>query len=286
MERRDDMTYMIEHFKNIEYLYGDDAYVQIPNGIFRNLSTNIKNKNGSTNVQQSSFAYAYLVCVAFLYKYAHFVDVDNGTYLQNTDIKQVLGYSKLTKSIDGIIKKNGILEEIGLIQSTKDYPVSVNYINDDIGNVRVRDFVTINMVDESFPNYEEIKSIVKNRNYEIREPRFLFEYDGDIGTLYDYSNTHRITIKEFMEIIYSDNYDNIDFMLYGYFKSRCYNYKDNTRSIPLLRIISEIGIGKDAFYKHLEIIKEYELVEVEHKPWVMGDGEAESNEYRFLGVTF
>lgn len=280
------MTYMIEHFKNIKYLYGDDAYVQMPNDIFNKLSHNIKNKNGSTNIQQSSFAYSYLVCVALLYKYTHFVDIDNGTYLQNTDIKQVLGYSKTTKSIDTIIKKNGILEEIGLVQSTKDYPVSANYISDEIEGIKIRDFITIGMVDESFSGYAEMKSIVKNRNYEIREPIFLFEYDDDIGTLYDYSNTHRITIKEFMEFIYNDKYNNIDFMLYGYFKSRCYNYKDNTRSIPLLRIISEVGIGKDAFYKHLETIKKHKLIEVEHKPWVMGDGEAEANEYRFIGVTF
>lgn len=276
--------YMIEHFRNIAYLYGDDAYVQIPNGIFRDLSTNIKNRNGSTNVNQTSFAYAYLVCIALLYKYAHFVDVDNETYLQNSDIKQVLGYSKSTKSIDKIIKKGGVLEKIGLIRATRNYPISANYDNDEIGNIKIRDFTTIDMVDENFPNYNLIKSIVKNRNYEIREPMFLFEYNGDIGTLYDYSNTHRITIKEFINIIYGESYDNIDFMLYAYFKSKCHNLKNDTKSIPLLSIISEIGIGRDAFYSHLKVIKERKLIDVEHKEWVMGSGDVEANEYKFIGM--
>src|SRR5205085_6833882 len=105
---------MYEHFKNIEFLYGEDVSIQIPNGIFKKLSSNIKNRNGSTNIQQTSFAYAYIVMNAFLYKYAHFVDVDNGTYIQNADIKGLLGYNKVTKTIDYIIKKGGVLDMIGL----------------------------------------------------------------------------------------------------------------------------------------------------------------------------
>lgn len=278
------MSHMIEHFRNIEYMYGDDSYVQIPNSIFKVLSSSIKNKNGSTNVHQASFAYAYLVCVAFLYKYAHFVDVDNGTYIQNTDIKQVLGYSKTTKSIDAVIKRGGILENMNLIKSTKSYPVSANYTDEEINGLSVRDFTTIEEMDKESSDYKEIRSIVKNRNYEIREPIFLFEYDGDIGTLYDYSNTHRITIKEFITLIYSDKLDNIDFMMYAYFKSKCYKLKNDTKSIPLLSIISEIGMSRDSFYNHLKVLKDCGLVKVKHKDWVMGRGESEANEYRFMGL--
>lgn len=275
---------MIEHFKNIEHLYGDDAYVQIPNGIFRDLSSTIKNKSGSTNIQQTSFAYAYLVCIAILYKYAHFIDIDNGTYIQNADIKQILGYSKSTKSIDYIIKRDGVLESLGLVETTREYPISVGYIDDKINGVKVRDFTTINMIDSSSTEYYVIKSIVKNRNYEIREPKFLFEYNGEIGTLYDYSNTHRITIKEFINIVYSDDIDNIGFILYAYIKSKCFNLENNTKKIPLLKIVNEVGIGRDAFYNHLNKIKDLKLVDVSHKGWVMDSDKAEVNEYRFLGM--
>lgn len=278
------MTYMIEHFENIQYLYGNDAYVQIPNDIFRDLSKNIKNKNGNTNIQQSSFAYAYIVCVSFLYKYAQFVDVNNGTYLQNTDIKQILGYSKSTKSIDHIIKRDGLLEKIGLLKTVKDYPVSVVYSEDEYNNVKIREFITLSMIDKNLPIYKTIKNIVKNRNYEVKEPSFMFEYNGDVGSLYNYSNTHKVTIKEFIKLIYDSQLDNIDLMLYFFFKSRCYNLnKGNTKSIPLLRIINDIGIGKDAFYSHLKVIKDRKLLSVNHKEWA-NDGEGESNEYCFIGV--
>lgn len=276
---------MINHFEGIKELYGENAYVQIPNEIFRDLSSSIKNKGGSTNIQQSSFAYAYLVCLAFLYKYAYFVDINNDTYLQNKDIKIVLGYSPNTKSIDYIIKRNGLLECIGLTKTTNDYPVFASYIDDEYNGLKIREITTISMIDESHSFFSKIKSIVKNRNYKISEPRFLFEYKDDAGTLYDYSNTHRITIKEFIEIIYNSELDNIDFMLYAFFKSKCFNLNNNMKSIPLLSIVSEIGISKDAFYSHLNIMKDRKLLNVNHKEWVMGDeGSGESNDYQFLGV--
>ncbi|QOV08222.1 replication initiator [Bacillus phage Kirov] len=280
--------YMYEHFKNIEQLYGD-AYVQIPNGVFQQLSESIKNRK-QTNIQQSSFAYAYIIAVSFLYKYAHFVDIDNGTYIQNSDIKQILGYDKTTKTIDKVIKKNGILDSIGLLRTTKEYPIEVEYTEETLNDMLMREFKTFNMLDADDINYSIIKSIVKNRNYEVKEPLFFFEYDGDTGTLYNYNNTHRITLKEFLSFVYDQNLDNIDFMLYCFFKYKCHGYDNNVRAIALYKITLEMGISRDTFYKRLQTLKDRGYVNVHHKGWVMpteatGTSESmEANEYQFRGV--
>lgn len=277
---------MYNHFENIEKLYGR-AYVQIPNGLFFDLSNNIKT-NGKINIKQISFAYSYLVAVAFLYKYAHFVDIDNGTYIQNSDIKQLLGYGKTTKTVDRIIKKNGILEEIGLVKTTSDYPVEVEYTNEKINNINIRDFITISKLGADNINYIMVKEIVKNNNYEIKEPSFLFEYKEDIGSLYNYENTHKITLKEFLFFIGDDNLDNIDFLMYSFFKCKCYGLKDNAKSIALDKIVIEMGIGRDAFYIHLEKLKEYKFIEVHHKGWrVSGKrkNDMEANDYFFKGIS-
>lgn len=278
---------MYNHFNNIREMYGNKAYVQIPNGIFKDLSQSIK-KNIKTSIQQVSFAYTYLVTIAFLYKYAHFVDVDNGTYIQNGDIKELLGYGKTTKTVDKIIKKNGILEQIGLVKTTKDYPVSVEYTDNKINNINIRDFVMVSMLEANTDHYNTIKSIVKNNNYEIREPAFLFEYNGDIGSLYNYEKTHKITFNEFMLFMYDDKLDNIDFLMYSFFKYKCYGLKDNTKSIALYKIVAELGIGRDAFYTHLEKLKERGFVKVVHKGWRIAgekhDSSIEANEYHFKGI--
>jgi len=277
---------MYEHFKNIEFLYGEDVSIQIPNGIFKKLSSNIKNRNGSTNIQQTSFAYAYIVMNAFLYKYAHFVDVDNGTYIQNADIKGLLGYNKVTKTIDYIIKKGGVLDMIGLTETINNYPIRFfNHPTERINNIPLREYVTIKDIDNTDSHYDIIKGIVKNHNYAVKEPTFLFEYDDDNGTLYEFSNTHKITLNEFMKFIFNDSLDNIDFMMYCFFKSKCKGLKHDMNAIGLNYIVNELGIGKDAFYGHLEVLKKNRFLEVNHKGWVMGSSsELESNEYYFIGV--
>lgn len=274
---------MYNHFRNIEELYGE-AYVQIPNGIFHDLS------GSSKNIQQISFSYVYLITIAFLYKYAHFVDIDNGTYIQNSDIKQILGYNRNTKTVDKIIKKNGTLESLGLIKTVKDYPVEVEYTDEEINGIRMREFITINMIDTNATNYNIIKSIVKNRNYEIKEPTFMFEYKDEIGTLYNYDKTHRITLKEFMKFVYGDEgFDNTDFLMYAYFKYKCYGLKNDMNQIALYKIVCELGIGRDSFYIHANNLKGAGLLRVGHKGWRASkkeyDQEIEANEYFFKKIT-
>lgn len=278
---------MYEHLKNIEFLYGENVSVQIPNGLFEDLSSNIMNKNNSTNIQQASFAYTYLVILAFLYKYAHFVDVDNRTYIQNADIKEMLGYNRLTKTIDNVIKNNGVLDKIGLTRTTKNFPIRfIKHPRDRIESMAIRDYIYIKDISCNDINYNIIKDIVKNRNYTIKEPLFLFEYNGDSGTLYNYANTHKITINELMTFIYDDTLDNIDFYIYCFIKSKCYGLKENTKPIGLHIITSELGISKDAFYNHLNIVKEKGYIAVNHKGWVMVSeaDSLEANEYCFKGM--
>lgn len=277
---------MYKHLENMIYLYGEDISVQVPNGIFKDLSSNIKSKN-NTNIQQSSFAYAYLILTAFLYKYSHYVDIDNGTYIQNADIKELLGYNRITKTIDHIIKKDGVLDQLGLTSTTRDYPVRfITHPIEKINNIPLREFVTISELNDNDVNYSMIKEVVKNRNYTIKEPTFLFEYQDGNGTLYDFSNTHKVTMKEVMRFITDDKLNNIDFAIYCFLKSKCYNLKNNTSQIGLNIIVSQLGIGKDAFYSHLGTIKENKFVEVNHKGWVMGKtlDSLEANEYCFKGI--
>lgn len=280
---------MKKHFEDIGYQDGK-ASVRLPNSIFRDLSTSIKNKSGSTNIQQVAFAYVYLVTTAFLYKYAHFVNIDNNTYIQNSDIKQLLGYNRTTKTIDKVIKKNGILDELKLTTTTKNYPVRF-IINPDeeVNEIPLREFITIDELDTEDISYSAIKGIVKNRNYEVKEPLFLTTgyKESEYGTLYAIERTHEITLQEFMTFIFDEELNNIDFLIYGYLKSRCKGYKDNMKAMAIYKMVLEIGIDRSTFYEHLEMLKKKKYIKVNHKAWKM-KGEKytdmEANEYFWLGV--
>lgn len=274
---------MEKHFLNIEYLYGDVS-IQMPNVIFRTLSKEIKNK---TNIQQVAFAYAFLVATTFLYRYSNYVDIDNGTYIQNADIKELLGYNKTTKTVDYIIKKNGLLDNIGLTKTIKNYPVKfITYDDIKINKISLTEFTMI----DALNNSEKVryKEIVKNRNYTVKEPLFLTEPygDNDYGTLYSYENTHKIAIYEILNLMFDENMDIIDFLIFLYIKSKCKGYKHNMKALSIIKMVDELGIDRSTFYKHLYNLEKNDYVNVNHKGWKKRIEDIELNEYIWKGVRF
>lgn len=275
------------HFDNIKYIYGN-ANVKIPNEIFYKLSQNIRSENRGANVKQISFTYTYLITISFLYKYAHFVDLDNKSYIQNADIKEMLGKSRKTKTLDKIIKGGGILDNLNITRTTNNYPIRF-YTNQEekINNIPLREFITINDIDKNDINYGLVKQIVKNRNYEIKEPLFLtisFD-DREYGTLYDVSRTHEITIDEFIMFIFDDQFDNIDFLIYGYIKSKSKCSKQNRLTKSVNNIINELGIDKVTFYSRTEKLKGLKIIDVTRKEWkVSKNNKSSPNDYTWIGI--
>lgn len=270
---------MIDSFISINELEGDNAHVQIPNSIFSEIERGIFEYKGKKDVRQVAFAYTYILSVAILYKYCKFVDVDNDTYTQKSDMKKFLGYSKTTKTVDYLIKKGGMLENIGILETSKDIPIYYNskFRKDDIGDY---DFMMMSEVDDD--DKELISKIVKNRNYEIQKPIFLFCNDGDLGTLYDYSNTHRVEVRELVEMI-NKGFDVVDMLIYFYIKSRCKINVTSRRRLSLSIIFSDIGIGNNAFYSRIDKLQKLGIIKVDHKGW-SNTGTGESNDYKFIGM--
>lgn len=270
--------------------YGDDASVQIPNELFSVLADGIKNRGEKSNVQQVAFGYSYTALISTLYKYPFFLDVENECYIQNGDIKEFLGYSRTTKSINRIIKKNGILDEIGITTTTKDYPLFfLTSTDEEINDIPVRDYYCLSDLSST----EEInhlsglaKNIIQNRNYVVKKPTFLLEAYGEreYGCLYDYSNTHTVTAKELIFFFTHEHLNVIDFVVYCYLKSKCKGMPQNKKKIPLRRITSEIGTDEKTLYVYLKRLKDVGIVKVDHRGWKATEGDSEANTYHWIGI--
>lgn len=63
------------------------------------------------SLEHKAFAFSYLILLAYLN--ANLISVK----LSKSEYKEMLGYSPITKEVDEIIKKNGILDEKGLINT-------------------------------------------------------------------------------------------------------------------------------------------------------------------------
>lgn len=252
------------------------------------LSDTIKGKNNKSNVQQIAFAYSYIVAVSFLYKYTHFVDLNNETYVQNADIKEILGYNRNTKTIDKVIKKDGILDLMGITRTTKNYPIyHIDDLSNSINGIPIRELTYIEDIEKDDGIRMILKDIVRNRNYEIKEPLFMSEAFGnrDYSTIYSYESTHKITLDEFIDIIFDEETNNVDFLLYCYFKCKCKGFKKDTRMISLNTITRDTGMDSSTFYRHISILKERKYIDVEHKGWQTDFNTVESNDYCWKGIS-
>lgn len=227
--------------------------------------------------------YSYIVLVSILYKYSYFVNIDGCYYVQNGDIKEILGYSRTTKTVDKIIKRNGLLDSIGVTLTTNNFPVSFSINKDeDINNIPIREY---NMIDD-LNSYEKskIKNIVKNRNYNIKEPVFLTSQfnNREYGTMYDYTLTHKITISELIKMFSKCKSSVGEFTVYSFIKSRVMGGHNAELSLSIFN--DDLRISKQTFYNSIKNLKINRFINVYHVGWQNGDSdELKSNSYSIIG---
>jgi hypothetical protein len=240
-------------------MYGE-AYIQVPNKIFKNISS------VTNDSRQNSFCFSYITLLGFLYKYTAYVNPNLNTYVQAKDIKTLLGYSEKTKTINRLIKENGILEDKGFIKTTKKIPVYVSYSDDEINGYKIIEFTTLDNI-KNREEYDMFKKIIKNRNYKIQEPIYLFNVDGKHGTLYDYSNTFKINISEFIKFIENKEMGNMDIMFYYYIKSQTQNKNHRVAPISISLLEKNIGFSNSSIYKTITKLEKLNLISVTKKGW-------------------
>lgn len=83
-------------------------------------------KEGKLKSTHIGFAYSYIFFETFMYRYAKYQKYVPPV----SEIKEILGYSGSNKNVDYIIKKNGLLEQEGILLTQNNYPISVEF--DDI----------------------------------------------------------------------------------------------------------------------------------------------------------
>lgn len=209
----------IELLKNRLQFKEDEDQLIIPDNLFRMLKDNIKPNH-------ITFAYSYYCMVTYLYKYAKYkVHLYN-----NEDIKELLGYHKLTKGLDYLIKKNGLLEQLGLIKTVKDFPIDYHYKNGSTHYI---------MYSES----EEKK--IMSRKYSVKFPINLD------------SSTHKIPVEVFLFCISQEDIGCNGFYLYSYMDYMSTNKK---YSITINQLSECTQLSVPTIKRILGNLKAYRLV--------------------------
>jgi hypothetical protein len=178
--------------------YEKESKVFMPNEIFIDL------KGAVYNSPHLAFAYSYTYLVTWLYRYAKHMSKDG--LIDNGKLKEILGYNAITKGLDYLTKKNGLLDQLGCTETVKDFPTLWTFEDGDL----------------EFEMYSENKEMLTTWNlpgkYSIKYPVKAFHrYDEDVldGTFYEIASTHCIPFEVFMFCMSNNLIGTIGFYLYS-----------------------------------------------------------------------
>ena len=252
-----------EIYKNLNFNSKYEARVYMPNEIFDNLII----LKGQTS-KHIAFAYTYYYFITWLYRYAKYEKF----VINKQQLLSFLGYNGNTGRLDYIIKKNGVLDNLGLTITTTNYPVYASYETD----VSELNFTLLEDNDiESQKHYKKRHS----SKYTIKYPVLAFErpqllksdkeesnleaeYEIVEGTFYDISNTHLVDFRVFLFCMSKKDLGCTAFYIWSYLqmKKQIFNKYDAV----LQRIADETYLSEKTVERYHNAMRGYNMIEVIH----------------------
>lgn len=247
-------------------LYYDDKEnegVFIPNEVFDDFIT----INGRASAKSFSFSYYYLI--TYLYRFSKY----GWRHYSVEDLKEILGYSRDNKTMNGHIKRNGTLSKMGYLSHTNNAPIDWNYDKfNGLSFCLWDDFINDNM--DQMRHYRESIGVFKDRrNSVIGFPVKSFyrwndstDYDG---TFYDVTESTMIPVTAFMLCMSLQDLGVEGFWLYSFikYKSAYFGGKWSTARSKMANIV---GIGETKLNQLLVCLEEHRMIDNNHQPYVMG----------------
>ena len=182
-----------------------------------------------------TFAFAYYWLTSYLWKYSKY----GYREINSQDIKRILGISPIEKRMDYITKKKGLLDSIGLTETTRDFPVSTTYVEGE--GLKV---TTLSDIDKGIAQDFLKKS---GNQYACKKPPLQYKRDGKAGMMYSKDDVLSISIFEFTRCVLCPDIGFDGFYVYAYLKYRVKMLSNKPVNIYYAELEREIG------YKHRRI---------------------------------
>ena len=233
--------------------YWKESKIFMPNEIFKDLREGCK--GGSSHI---AFAYSFYYLISWLYRYCKY---STNSFTRGV-LKHILRYRSTNKTMDYLIKKDGVLDQLGYTSTETDYPIfwSLDEFNDPV-------FQTYTEINDEIN--DEFKGYLKpnRRNQTIKRPLKAFfrheaaEMDKYLnGTFYEVDNTHMIPFEVFIECMSNMELGCKAFYLYAFF-SHFNDLYPQGYDISVDSISEETGIKSTTRDKCLDSMKRYNLID-------------------------
>lgn len=185
--------------------------------------------------RHKTFAFAYYWLVSYLWKYSKY----GYREITTQDIKRILGVSEVEKRMDYIIKKRGLLDSVGLTETTRDFPINTTF--KELEGIKV---TTLSDLDDGLA--QEFLGKHSGR-YVCKKPLLQYERNGKVGLMYSRDDVFTISIFEFTRCVLCPEIGFDGFYIYAYLKYRTKMLGNTGVNIYYSELESKIG------YKHRRI---------------------------------
>lgn len=242
----------MERFKLVEY-NDKEQYIYMPNEIFDDIQNNLPTTH-------AAFAYSYYFLISYLYRYAKY----SSHKFTQPELKQFLRYSLTNTKIDFIIKRGGVLDAIGYTTTTNDYPVTWTLHDRELSFTYLSDLKKSGIYSENDKNYR-IKLPIK-AFYRQKEAENI-GYNN--GTFFEIDNTHRLSIRSFINAMENTEVGTMGFYIYAFLKERSDKFKDGVY-VSNQQITEKLNLSPATVSKYIKILEENRYISVKRSHFMSG----------------
>lgn len=231
-----------------------DTLIYIPNEIFNDLNSISEFESVKVEFRHKAFAYSYYYLFSYLYRNSKFLHVFPMSELHMTNLMK---FFKVSRNYYAYLsKKNGLLESIGYIENTTDFPIRYYFENG---------VLTFQMFSEL--DVEDRKQYEIPPAFSIKKPLKAF-YRHEIvkkfdGTFYEHEDTHEISFRAFAKCM-SVGKNGVElFYVYSYLK--CYElYLNQLPSLHLNYLVKTLQSNEKKLRQCFRKLEELKLIKINH----------------------
>ncbi len=259
---------------SLEFNKKHQQHVGIPNDIFEILSKDEELMNAKA--PHVAVAYSYVYLTAWLYQYAKYSLPNEITDI--TNLKEIIGFSRVEKRINYIIKKDGVLDRLGITKTIPFDEAPVEYTWEDgffIGFTTYKEWLA-EQHPQDVSDWREMGVIKNTIRKQVKYPIFgedNREVNGEelAGTFYEWGDSHAIPFDVFLACMTNDDLGCTAFYIYAYLYSRC-SMNGGQIEVSLDRMIEITGVRQKTLNKYLGALKSYGLVKCYPADYIIGKG--------------
>ncbi|MFD0827570.1 hypothetical protein ACT8ZR_18235 [Neobacillus sp. M.A.Huq-85] len=222
-----------------------ESKIFMPNEIYEEL------KGAIPDSPHIAFAYSYTYLATWIYRYAKHISPTEG-FIDNGRMKEMLGYNPTYKKLDYLIKKNGVLDQMGYTETVKDFPTLWSFEDGELDFTMYSEFK------------EELSHLILSRKFSVKLPvKAIHRYDKEVldGTYYEFENTHCIPFEVFIFCMSKDKIGTTGFYLYSYIK-RMNDIFPNGWDVPIYKLAKVSGIPASTLERYMDELRRYNMITV------------------------